>query len=303
MEKEIPYVIAACSFDQVNYGREYIYSMLALLYGCYYNSKDDTFDQKESIKKPGAEKDILLGLFLDSDYSEVSAIIYSSTLTIGKLTAMHISQGGDSDNIVLQLWKDYNNPEKPYAMNLVTPETPELLTEGVFVFHNPFAKYTLPLDIFKKNGIVQYYIEEGELRIDATLETITRLDFPKNMMAQFHPYIEQQLNLYNRLDVCDIYNPRNKNINFKKYCSVFIIIQTVENEVFGLNYEVSNTKSNNEIIKGAEMEFQSNYERINRPQDKLVEVIITRNQQEFDIVIEKYQHIISMSDFDINILF
>lgn len=31
MEKEIPYVIAACSFDQVNYGREYIYPMLTIL--------------------------------------------------------------------------------------------------------------------------------------------------------------------------------------------------------------------------------------------------------------------------------
>lgn len=34
-----------------------------------------------------------------------------------------------------------------------------------------------------------------------------------------------------------------------------------------------------------------------RPQDKLMEITITRNQQEFDTVIKKYRHIIDMSDF------
>jgi hypothetical protein len=297
VSKDTSYVIAACSFDQVNYGREYIYSMLALLYGFYYNAKDDVYNRKENIKKLGSERDIQLGIFLDSEYCEVSAIIYSSMVTIGKLTAMHISQGGDSDNVVMQLWKDNDNLELPYALQIVSPEAPELLTEGVFVFHNPAAKNPLPLEAFHKNGIVQYFFADGELHIDAKHETIARLDLPKNIIARLHPYIEQQLNLYNRLDLCDIYNPREKYIDFENYCSVFIIIQTWENELFGINYEVNNTESNDEIRRDAEKEFRTTCEVARRPQDKLMEVIITRNQKEFDAVNKKYRHIVNMSDF------
>ncbi|WP_312444559.1 hypothetical protein [Lacrimispora sp.] len=210
ISKETPYVIAACSYDQINYGREYIYSMLALLYGFYYDAKEDTFNWKETIKKPSSERDIQLGLFFNSEYCEISAIIYSSMVTIGKLTAMHISQGGVSDNFVLQLWKDHDSSERPYAIQIVGPEAPELLTEGIFVFHNPTAKHSLPLDAFHQNGIVQYYFVDGVLHTDAKQETIARLDLPRIMMDQLYPYIEQQMSLYNRLDIYDIYTPKNK---------------------------------------------------------------------------------------------
>ena len=37
--------------------------------------------------------------------------------------------------------------------------------DGVFIFHNPFAKYPLPIEIFKNKRIrqVNYDIETGEL--------------------------------------------------------------------------------------------------------------------------------------------
>lgn len=36
INKDNPYIIALSSYDQVNYGREYIYPMMALLYGKHY---------------------------------------------------------------------------------------------------------------------------------------------------------------------------------------------------------------------------------------------------------------------------
>lgn len=83
---------------------------------------------------------------------------------------------------------------------------------------------------------MQYYIADGELYTDTKQETIARLNLTQFIMPQLYPYIEQQLLLYNRLDICDIYSPQNKHINFKEYYSVFIIIKTSESEVFGINY-------------------------------------------------------------------
>lgn len=298
VSSETPYVIAACSFDQINYGREYIYPMLALLYGYYYDAENDRFNFKETIKKPNAQKDIQLGLFLNSEYCDISAIIYSSTITIGKLTAIDISKGGDSNNIVLQLWKDYTNVETPYMLQEITPKTPELLTEGVFVFHNPNAKQPLPLEVFHKNGIVQYSFKDGTLCMDRTQVTITRLDLPKAIINLLFPYIEQQLNLYNGLDIYDIYSPKNKSIDFKNYYSIFIIIQTLEDEVFGINYEVNNTELSDKIKEDAEKQFEIICKDIDKIQYKLVEVIVAKNQKEFDSIVKKYPRILNMSDLE-----
>lgn len=298
ISEDTPYVIAACSYDQVNYGREYIYSMLALLYSFYYDAKEDTYNWKETIKKPGSERDIELGLFFNSEYCEVSAIIYSSMITIGKLTAMHISQGGVTDNIVLQLWKDSDDFQRPYAIQLIGPEAPELITEGIFVFHNPRARKPLKIEAFHQNGIVQYFFIDGILHTDANQETIARLDLPRIIMNQLFPYIEQQINLYNKHDICDIYSPMNKSIDFENDCSIFIIIETLENVVFGINYEVSNIDGDDKIRGDAEKKFQTTCEKTCRLHDKMVKVIIARNQLEFDDVIKNYRYIVNMSDFN-----
>ena len=46
-----------------------------------------------------------------------------------------------------------------------TINTEELIEDGLFVFHNPFAKYPLPIEIFKNKRIrqVNYDIDTGEL--------------------------------------------------------------------------------------------------------------------------------------------
>ena len=44
-----PFVLALASYDDVNYGREYIYPILALLYGLYYNVDTNTYIPKEYI--------------------------------------------------------------------------------------------------------------------------------------------------------------------------------------------------------------------------------------------------------------
>lgn len=49
VDTDRPYVIAISSYSQVNYGREYIYPMMALLYGMYYNSKTEEYERRDYI--------------------------------------------------------------------------------------------------------------------------------------------------------------------------------------------------------------------------------------------------------------
>lgn len=87
-----PYIIALSGYEQINYGNNFYYSMLALLYGNYYDNLNDRFSRKESIIKPDTDSDIQIGLFSNNKMEHVSAIIFSCTMTLGKLTSLSISQ-------------------------------------------------------------------------------------------------------------------------------------------------------------------------------------------------------------------
>lgn len=233
---EKPYVIALSSYDQINYGREFIYPMLALLYGMYYIPEKDDFEIKSSIKKPnGAE--IAIGIFNNPEYADISAIIFSSTITIGKLTSLSISKGIRSTiNKVYGLYKDYSDSEKPYKLNIVSPESPEELSDGVFIFHNPNAKFKLPLSYFEDTNITQYYIDEDDLHISLdTRVLVARIDtipFPGMDMTLIE-YVRH----YNKMCLRDFYmvHPitgekfEDDKIDFGNDCRVFILGEDDEN--------------------------------------------------------------------------
>ena len=96
VQKSTPFALAISSYDQINNGREYIYPMMALLYGLYFNILDGSFSKKSTIKKPGTDVDIPLGLFKDSTYEDISGVLFSCTLTLGKLESVANSAVGNS---------------------------------------------------------------------------------------------------------------------------------------------------------------------------------------------------------------
>ena len=170
VDEKNPYVIAISSYDQINYGKEFYYSMMALLYGLYYNVEKKRFERKSTILKPGTDSPIPLGLFCDNSYEHVSAVIFSCTVTLGKLTALSISQGNFSMNGVLQIKLDSEEPL--YKIKPISPESPEELEDGVFVFYNPYAKNPLCQDIFENTSVVQVRLR------DKTKEQIYSNDMP-----------------------------------------------------------------------------------------------------------------------------
>lgn len=164
IDEKDPFIIAIGAYDQTNYGREFYFSMLALLYG-YYATKYEvganmTF--KESILKPGTNSEIQLNLFSNEEYSDISAIIFSCTATIGKLSALSISRYGHGNSVIsIRHDSEYNN----YPIHDVSINNPEEIGDGLFIFHNPNAKVSIEKSLFNKIGIVQIYIEDCQLKI------------------------------------------------------------------------------------------------------------------------------------------
>lgn len=199
---ENPYVIALSSYAQVDYGRDYIYGIFALLYGQYFIPDPDKNDfiSKEFILKNETNTKIPLGIFLDESYSDVSAIIFSTTTTIGKLTATVASNNSSyNENVVFNLYRDFLDEDDPYKYMLVGPESPEILTDGLFVFHNPNAKNPISLEAFHAPGITQYYYDiKGDLkRAGNPNPTIARLSIPRLFAGLYVQEIEKDILCYN----------------------------------------------------------------------------------------------------------
>lgn len=153
-----PYIIALSSHDQIAYGREFIYSMFALLYGHYYDPEKKTYTIRQTIKKPGTDSDLNLGIFLNPSFKEVSAILFCNTLTLGKLSSLHKSENISSDTV---LNIRYLQDEPHFRVHEVTPENPEKMLDGLYIFHNPFATNKLKIDTFDK--IAQFTMDENGL--------------------------------------------------------------------------------------------------------------------------------------------
>ena len=49
--EKIPYIIALSGYEQINYGKNFYYPMMALLYDLYYDNKKDKYEKKWLSKK------------------------------------------------------------------------------------------------------------------------------------------------------------------------------------------------------------------------------------------------------------
>lgn len=163
IKEKVLFAIALSSYDQINYGREYIYPLMAFLYGLYYDISDDTFEVESSIKKPGSNAQIPLGIFFDLVYDMISGIIFTCTHTIGKLVSLAIAEFGPLTNLVYNIRHDNFDNQTPYKIQIVNQDNPELLEDGVFLFHNPNAKYKSLLEMFCEANITQISFENGKI--------------------------------------------------------------------------------------------------------------------------------------------
>lgn len=199
------FIIAMGSYDQVNYGREYIYPMLALLYGMYFDANSENYIKRDKVIKEETKAEIPLGIFLNNEYEDVSAIIYSCTITLGKLTSLSISQGNTSVNAVYNIRR--NCTTNKYLLQIVDKSSPEYLADGVFVFHNPIARNKLPEDFLEGIAVTQFYYENDELVCKGNdVPIVSRINTSKMLQHIFEPIIKENLRKYNRLGIEEFYD-------------------------------------------------------------------------------------------------
>lgn len=162
-----PFVIAVAPFEQPNFSLQYNRPIVALLYD-YYVDEDNLFKRpgsstwEPSVKQLGSvEKDngaeVCLGLFNDDALKEISAVIFSCTATWGKLTAM--SNPDKAVKCVDAMWATPPNG-KPIRVNASTPGYKEEIFDGIQIYHNPYASIPLPVEIFKRDRVVQEYLNK-----------------------------------------------------------------------------------------------------------------------------------------------
>lgn len=166
-----PFVIAIAAFDRpfshFSAGR----SILAALYGLYYDEAATAPDAKRVVaynvssatKSETAE--VPMALFCDDSYADVSAVIYSSLVTWGKIRAL--ADNPDAKTIY-QTFHPREGDLIPEIRKTLKKDYVEHLFDGVYVLHNPFAKHALPRGLLSHPRLAEVHATEaGDLVINA----------------------------------------------------------------------------------------------------------------------------------------
>lgn len=169
--KSNPYVIGIGAFDRplshFSAGR----SILAAIYGLYYDEAATHPDASAvvsynvSAAPKSAHVNVPVGLFCDDTYADVSAVLYSSLATWGKLRALSDNPSG------LHVFNTFHTNESgllPIVKTHSKSEYQEDLLDGLYVLHNPFAKNPLPVGTFSHSRVKEIYVSStGELEVKA----------------------------------------------------------------------------------------------------------------------------------------
>ncbi len=161
-----PFVLAVAPFEQPHFNLQYDRPIRALLYD-YYVDEDAYLDNPSAfpfgppavslghvLKANGSPID--LGLFNNPAMAEISAIIFSSTATWGKLTAM--AEDSDTPAIITSVWATPPSgaPEK---RRVLRSEHTEEIHDGLQIYHNAHANQPLNPEIFRRQRVVQHYYD------------------------------------------------------------------------------------------------------------------------------------------------
>lgn len=166
-----PFVVAIAAFDRPLAHFAAGRSVIAAMYGLYHD---------EALTPPDAEKvvsynvvaaakseaiDVPLGMFCEPTFPEVSAVIYSSVATWGKVRAL-------ADNPTAKtIYRTFHPKEgdlRPEVRTALKADYQEHLLDGLMVLHNPFARVPLPDGVLSHPRLAEIRVaSDGELLIEA----------------------------------------------------------------------------------------------------------------------------------------
>ncbi len=136
--KDKPFIIAIANYGRPDFMFHGDVSMQWLLY--------DGLKKKKICKSNGAE--IPLGLFRSDEFSDISAVIYSSLATFGKARALSDDEG----DFIFHAVRIKDN-FTPIRISAKKNNYNESLCDGLRLFINPFAKNPIKLEDFNDQEI------------------------------------------------------------------------------------------------------------------------------------------------------
>ncbi len=170
--KEKPFVIAIASFDRPFAHFAAARPILATLYGLYHDEEASiasgsksiiSYNVDAAIKNENASVD--MGLFCTNEFSDVSAVIYSSLATWGKVRALADSPSAQT---IYTTFTPKENSLHPEVHQALKNNYVEHLADGLYILHNPFAKHPLPKDTLSHPRVAQSYVEpDGYINFEA----------------------------------------------------------------------------------------------------------------------------------------
>lgn len=160
-----PFVLALAPFEQPSFQLQAFRPIEALLFDYYvdeseYLANPERFPNGLEGKTLGSvQKDngaeIELGFFDCPRFSHISAVVFSHLGTWGKVDAM----SGCPTAIIRSIWSSPSGLKHVVSKG---DECSEKITDGLRVYHNPYASIPLPLEVFRKEGVAQIWADPIE---------------------------------------------------------------------------------------------------------------------------------------------
>jgi hypothetical protein len=167
-----PFVLAIASFDRPFSHLAAMRPIISALYGLYHDeeitielgAREVVSYAVDSVVK-NEQTNIGIGYFCTPEFADVSAVIFSSLATWGKVRA--VAESPEASAVYTTF---HPNPGSlyPIVRTATKPDYREHLLDGLCVLHNPFAEHKLAPSTLGHGRLAQAYVRaDGEINFVA----------------------------------------------------------------------------------------------------------------------------------------
>jgi hypothetical protein len=158
-----PFIIAVASFDRPFFPMECQRSIEALLFEYYVDEENylsgDKLEHIAGKQLGNISKDngspVELGIFTKESMPEVSAVIFNSTATWGKVRAL---SNDPNPNIEFTALRLNPNSHEPHVVKAKKHKYQETLLDGLRIYHNPYAQNPIDPRYFRRKEVFQWFM-------------------------------------------------------------------------------------------------------------------------------------------------
>jgi hypothetical protein len=114
--------------------------------------------QVNSVMKDNG-RPVSLGVFAKEEFKWLSAVIFSSCATWGKVRAL---SSDPNPNILFSAVRYNANGVHPHRLNAKKSQYAESILDGLRIYHNPQAAHRLDPCVFRHRDVFQTYFSEAD---------------------------------------------------------------------------------------------------------------------------------------------